>query len=153
MMGLFSKIFSKATSKWSRNIKLSTLYSASAGKVDRGIALARFNSIVDAHSSVEDIVEEFEIDGEDSEYQSLDGYDNCFTQSFEEEYERCEAEAELLSEFGIDVDPEELIDWERVFEDAYNYATMLVVAWLDGSEWIPEEILDWAWYDVSDHNQ
>lgn len=54
--------------------------------------------------------------------------------------------------FGEEINVELLIDWDTVEENAYEYAEELAQAWLDGDEWIPEEIMDWAWYDLSDHN-
>lgn len=77
---------------------------------------------------------------------------NPYTQAYREERERAEAEAEILTMFGEEIDVELLIDWDTVEENAYEYAEELAQAWLDGSEWVPEEIMDWAWYDLSDHN-
>lgn len=54
--------------------------------------------------------------------------------------------------FGEEIDVELLIDWDTVEENAYEYAEELAQAWLDGDEFIPEEICDWAWFDLSDHN-
>ena len=44
------------------------------------------------------------------------------------------------------------MEFEAVDETAYNYACDLVNAWLDGSDWIPEEVMDFAWYELSSHN-
>lgn len=85
-------------------------------------------------------------------YQSLDGYSNPYTQAYREERERAEEEAEVLAMFGEEIDVELLIDWDTVEENAYEYAEELAQAWLDGDEFIPEEICDWAWFDLSDHN-
>ena len=54
--------------------------------------------------------------------------------------------------FGEEIDVELLIDWDSVEENAYEYAEELAQAWLDGSEWMPEELMSWAWWDLSDHN-
>lgn len=54
--------------------------------------------------------------------------------------------------FGGDSDPEDYIDWDEVEEKAHDYAIELAEKWISGSEWIPEDVLDWAYYDVSDHN-
>lgn len=149
-MGLFSGIFKKSATSAS----FLGAYRVAGGKSygGGGWGLDRFNSIIQAHSSVEDMVEEWELDTEECEYQSLDGYDNPWTQAYEEEYERAEAKANILMALGVDVDPEELMNWERVEKNAHKYAIQLAQAWLSGEEWIPEEIMDWAWYDLSDHN-
>ena len=151
-MGLFSMIFDGLFKSAASSKPFSTYYSASMGKSDQGIALARFNSIIDAHSSVEEIVDDWELDSEHCPYPSLDGYPNCYMQAYEEALEVAIAEAEALAAMGVMVDPEDLINWDQVYEDAYDYACDLAQAWLDGVEWIPAEVLDWAWYDISDHN-
>lgn len=155
-MGLLSSIFGGKKSIKSAATSASFLgaYREAGGKSydGGGWGLARFNSIVDAHSSVEDLVEEFEIDGEGSRYMSPDGYRNCYTQAYQEQRDQAEIEAELLEALGEDVSVDDLIDWDVVEENAYEYACELVQNWLDGSEWVPEEILDFAWYVLSDHN-
>ena len=160
-MGLFSRIFGGKSSVISIAKSASTVggYRVASGKSysGGGWGLDRFQSIIDAHSSIEDMVDEFELDSEDSNYMSLDGYTNCYTQAFEEELAKAEAEADILNmllyEFGgEEVDPEDLINMEAVDENAYEYACDLAEAWYSGQEWIPEEVMDWAWYDLSDHN-
>ena len=159
-MGLFSRIFggkSKVKSVASGASFLGAYREAGGQSYSGGgWGLDRFNSIVEAHSSVEDLVDMFQIDGEGSNYQSLDGYENCYAQAWQEEYERASVEADilnmLLAPFGEEVDPEELMDYDKIEEHAYNYACELVEAWLDGGEWVPEEVMDYAWYGLSDHN-
>ena len=159
-MGLFSRIFggkSKVKSIASSTSFLGAYREASGKDANwGGWGLDRFNSIVEAHSSVEDLVDMFQIDGEGSNYQSLDGYENCYEQAWQEEYERASVEADILNmflaPFGEEVDPEELMNYDKIEEHAYNYACELVEAWLDGGEWVPEEVLDYAWYGLSDHN-
>ena len=155
-MGLFSRVFGGKSSVISIAKSASTVggYRVASGKSysGGGWALDRFNSIVDAHSSVEDLVDEFELDDESCPYMSVDGYANPYMQAYLEELQEAQQEAEILAMFGEEVDPEELIDWDEVEENAYEYACELVEAWLNGSYWIPEEILDYAWYDLSDHN-
>ena len=159
-MGLFSRIFggkSKVKSIASGTSFLGAYREASGKDANwGGWGLDRFNSIVDAHSSVEDLVDMFEIYDEGSKYMSLDGYANCYTQAWQEEYERASVEADilnmLLAPFGEEVEPEELIDQDKSEGDAYEYACELVEAWLDGGEWVPEEVMDYAWYGLSDHN-
>lgn len=155
-MGLFSRIFggkSKVKSVASSASFLGAYREAGGQSYSGGgWGLDRFNSIVEAHSSVEDLVDMFEIDGEDSRYQSLDGYRNCYSQAWHEEYEQASFEAAILAMLGEDVEPEELMDYGKVEEDAYDYACELVEAWLDGGEWVPEDVMDYAWYGLSDHN-
>ena len=80
-------------------------------------------------------------------YPSPDGYENCYEQALEELIEEFEA---LAAELGVD--PEDLITEEMILGRAYLIAQELVAGWLEGDIWIPEEVLDWAWYEVSDHN-
>lgn len=117
-----------------------------------GYGLDRFQDVLDAHASIDDMIGEFGLDDESCEYPSLDGYANPYTQAYEEEYERCEEIAAAMAMFDIEVEPEDLIDWDRVEEMAYEYADELACAWYDGTEWIPEEVMDWAWYTLSGHN-
>ncbi len=153
-MGFLSALFGGGKGKSiGTSISFVNAYRAAGGMGSGGgYGLDRFRSIIDAHSSDEEIVEEFGIDEEDSEYSSLDGYENCWIQAYEEEYEKAEVEAEMYAAMGIDIDPEDLIDWEMVEMKAYDYALQLVTAWIEGDEWIPIEVIEWAYYDVSDHN-
>ena len=157
-MGLFGKIFGNKVKGIASNASFLGSYRVAGGQSysGGGWGLDRFQSIIDAHSSIEDMVEEWELDSEDSNYMSLDGYDNCYTQAYQEELDKAEGEAEILNmllmEFGEEIEPEELINMEAVDENAYEYACDLAEAWYDGTEWIPEEVMDWAWYDLSSHN-
>ena len=122
-------------------------------KKSKGIALDRFKDIVDAHLTTDDIVVENGLNEEDSPYMSLDGYPNCYTQAYQEEYTRAIIKAELIAAAtGVQMDPEDLMDMDRVEQDAYDYACQLADAWYGGDMWIPEDILMWAFYVVSDHN-
>ena len=154
---VFSSIFGGKSSVRSIAKSASTVggYRVASGKSygGGGWALDRFNSIVDAHSSVEDLVDEFELDDESCPYMSVDGYRNPYMQAYIEALEEAQEEAAaILAMLGEEVDPLDLINWFEVEEDAYEYACDLVKAWLDGSYWIPEEILDYAWYELSRHN-
>ena len=154
-MGLFSRIFGgKSVQSVAQNASFLDAYRVAGGQSygGGGWGLDRFNSIIDAHSSVDDIIEEWGLADEGCHYQSLDGYSNPYTQAYREERELAEEEAEVLAMLGEVIDVELLIDWDAVEENAYEYAEELAQAWLDGDEWIPEEIMDWAWYDLSDHN-
>ena len=153
-MGLFGKIFGNVIKGVVSNASFVGSYRVASGKSysGGGWGLDRFQSIIDAHSSIEDMVDEFELDDESCPYMSLDGYPNCYKQAYQEERDKAEAEAEILAFFGEILDPEDLMDMDAVDENAYEYACELAEAWYSGQEWIPEEVMDWAWYDLSDHN-
>ena len=159
-MGLFGKIFGNIIKGVASNASFVGSYRVASGKSysGGGWGLDRFQSVIDAHSSIEDMVDEFELDSESSNYMSLDGYPNCYTQAYQEEYNKAQEEADilnmLLDEFveEEEVDPEDLIDMDAVDENAYEYACDLAEAWYSGQEWIPLEVMEWAWYDLSDHN-
>ena len=158
-MGLFSKIFGGAIKSFASNASFLGSYRVAGGKSYHGggWGLDRFQSIIDAHSSIEDMVDEWDLDSERSNYMSLDGYPNCYTQAYQEEYDKCVIEAEILNMmmdmFGEEVDPEDLMDMDAVDENAYEYACELAQAWYDGQEWCPEEVMvDWAFYTLSSHN-
>ena len=157
-MGLLSAIFSSIVKGVASNASFVGSYRVAGGKSysGGGWGLDRFQSVIDAHSSIEDMVEEWNLDSEDSNYMSLDGYPNCYAQAYQEELDKAKGEAEimnmLLPPFAEEVEPEELMDMDAVEENAYEYACDLAQAWYDGTEWIPEEVMDWAWYDLSSHN-
>ena len=158
-MGLFGKIFGNIIKGVASNASFVGSYRVASGKSysGGGWGLDRFQSIIDAHSSIEDMVDEFELDSENSNYMSLDGYPNCYAQAYQEELDKAQEEADilnmLLAEFGgEEVDPEDLMNMDAVDENAYEYACDLAEAWYSGQEWCPEEVMDWAWYDLSDHN-
>ena len=153
-MGLFGKIFGNIIKGVASNASFVGSYRVASGKSYNGggWGLDRFQSIIDAHSSIEDMVDEFELDDESCPYMSLDGYPNCYTQAYQEERAKAQEEAEILAFFGEVIDPEDLMDMDEVDENAYEYACDLAEAWYSGQEWIPEEVMDWAWYDLSDHN-
>lgn len=153
-MGLFGKIFGNIIKGVASNASFVGSYRVASGKSysGGGWGLDRFQSIIDAHSSIEDMVDEFELDSESSNYMSLDGYPNCYTQAYQEELSEAKEEAEILAFFGEVIDPEDLMDMDEVEENAYEYACDLAEAWYSGQEFVPEEVMDWAWYDLSDHN-
>ena len=153
-MGLFGKIFGNKVKSVASNASFLGSYRVASGKSysGGGWGLDRFQSIIDAHSSIEDMVDEWELDDESCPYMSLDGYPNCYTQAYQEELNEAKGEAEILAFFGEVIDPEDLMDMDEVEENAYEYACDLAEAWYSGQEWIPEEVMDWAWYDLSDHN-
>lgn len=151
-MGLFSKIFSAfsgGTKQAAANTSFLQTYSGGSG----GWGLDRFNSIISAHSSAEEIVDEFGLDQEGCGYMSVDGEEDSYTQAYNEALVKAEAVSIQIGEImGMPIDPEDLIDEDDVAERAYSLALRLVGEWLSGDTWIPEEVMEWAWYDVSDHN-
>ena len=153
-MGLFGKIFGNIIKGVASNASFVGSYRVASGKSysGGGWGLDRFQSVIDAHSSIEDMVDEFELDSESCPYMSLDGYPNCYTQAYQEELSEAKEEAEILAFFGEVIDPEDLMDMDEVEENAYEYACDLAEAWYSGQEFVPEEVMDWAWYDLSDHN-
>lgn len=153
-MGLFSKIFGGGIKKAATNTSFLGAYRLAGGQSysGGGFGYDRFVSIIDAHSSTEEMVDEFQLDSESCPYSSVDGYANPYTQAYMEAREAAQEEAIFMQMFGIEVDVEELIDWDAVEENAYEYACELFDAWYSRSEWIPEEIMDYAWYELSDHN-
>lgn len=153
-MGLFGKIFGGIIKGVVSNASFVGSYRVAGGKSysGGGWGLDRFQSVIDAHSSIEDMVDEWELDDESCPYMSVDGYPNCYTQAYQEEYAKAKEEAEIFAMFGEEIDPEDLMDMDEVEENAYEYACDLAEAWYSGDEWIPEEVMDWAWYDLSSHN-
>ena len=157
-MGLFSSIFGGLISGIASNTSFVGAYREASGKSygGGGWGLDRFQSVIDAHSSTDEMVEMFALDSESCPYMSVDGYANPYMQAYTEHYREAQIEAEMINAlagmFGDMVDPEDLIDWDALEEDAYQYACDLFDAWYDGSYWIPEEVMDYAWYALSDHN-
>ena len=153
-MGLFGKIFGNIIKGVASNASFVGSYRVAGGKSysGGGWGLDRFQSIIDAHSSTEDMVETFALDDESCPYPSVDGYPNCYKQAYQEELDIAKGEAEILSMFGEEVEPEDLMDMDAVDENAYEYACDLFDAWYNGEEWIPEEVMDFAWYGLSSHN-
>ena len=141
-MGLFSKLFGGKVRNAATHTSFLQTYSGGSG----GWGLDRFNSIIKAHSSVEDIIEQFDIDKEGSDY-------DCYDRAYAEAMAQAKISAAVASALGEEVDPEDFIDEEEVQDRAHQYAEELVKRWLSGAEWIPEDVMDWAWYEVSDHNR
>lgn len=112
-----------------------------------GYGADRFASIVNAHSDPEEIVEIFELDQPNNIYN--DYWEQCERQMIE----NCIALTEAMEAEGDeDVDPEDLYDYEEVEERAHEMALEQVERWLTKLEWIPPEVLWWAYYEVSSHN-
>lgn len=47
---------------------------------------------------------------------------------------------------------EDFIDYDTLESNAFEYATEFAQQWIDGTVWIPMDVLSWAFYEVSDHN-
>ena len=137
-MGLFSSIFSGVIKGIASNTSFVGAYREASGKSygGGGWGLDRFQSVIDAHSSTEEMVEMFALDSESCPYMSVDGYANPYMQAYTEHYREAQIEAEMINAlagmFGETVDPEDLIDWDALEEDAYQYACDLFDAWYDG---------------------
>lgn len=153
-MGLFSRIFGGGAKKVATNASFLGAYREASGKSysGGGWGYDRFVSIIDAHSSTEDMVDTFQLDSESCPYSSVDGYANPYTQAYIEAREAAQEEAMFMQMLGVEVDVEELIDWDAVEENAYEYACELFDAWYSRSEWIPEDVMDYSFWCLSDHN-
>lgn len=68
--------------------------------------------------------------------------------------EAAELQAEIDNYYAeIDaLEIEEFIDFNTVESNAREYACEFAQQWIDGSVWIPMDVLSWAFYEVSDHN-
>lgn len=129
-----------ANSSWAYANKFNKMRGGATG----GYGAITFANIINADSSVEDIVDEFALDTEDAEY------GNCYERAYAEELH--EATMEMIAAGDFFGDPEDYIDEDAVEEKAFDYACELAQSWVDGTEWIPGDVLDWAYYDVSSHN-
>ena len=155
-MGLFSSIFGGTIKSVASNASFLGAYREASGRSygGGGWGLDRWRSVIDSHSSIEGIIAEFGLDSEQCPYLSVDGYRNPYTQAYQEEYTQACIEVESLKMmFGsISIDPREIMSMETVEENAYQYACDLANAWYNGAYWIPEEVMEWAWYTLSSHN-
>lgn len=87
-------------------------------------------------------------------------------QALEDEAEELLSQAEALraeaTELQAEIDGyyseidmlniEEFIDYDTLESNAFEYATEFAQQWIDGTVWIPMDVLSWAFYEVSDHN-
>ena len=147
-MGFFGKVFQgkggNAGKPWRSYVHGKNRASGKKGGYAGGYGAINFANVINAHSSAEEIVDEFALDTEDA----IDG--NCYQRAYRE----CRAEAMIEMMMAMDFfgDVEDYIDWDEVEDRAYEYAVEMAQQYIDGGRWIPEEIMDWAWYDVSGHN-
>ena len=157
-MGLFSRIFRKSSPKvvsgknpgsgWTFANRFNQARGGRAG----GYGAITFGNIMNAHSSAEEIADEWELDGDGCEFIHPSFGMNCYDKAYEEEYMKAEIMATMMGAMGIMVDAEDLIDWDAVYEKAYEYACELAQMYIDGMTWIPRPIINYAYYDVSGHN-
>lgn len=210
---------------------------AKRGGYSGGWAAIAFGNIINAHSSADEIVEEFSLDKEDNSY-NCDAYERAYLEQYsiaeqiyedyldyyqglidqltnehnsliaeaeelEEEAQELMDEAEgLINDAELEIDPEwaaeyydeaqellneaqELIDQAKLLREeaeelseqieqyvaeaealtieqfidedvvnanAFTYACEFAEQWINGEIWIPSDVLDWAFYEVSDHN-
>jgi predicted nucleic acid-binding Zn-ribbon protein len=76
-------------------------------------------------------------------------------EQIEEWQERIEFLEEEIASFYDEIEStsiEELIDYDEMEKRALELACDFAQEWIDGRTWIPIEVLNWAYYDVSDHN-
>lgn len=114
------------------------------GGYNAGYGAVTFRNIIDAHSDADEIVQEFGLDQEDA------AYGNCYQRAYKECY--AQAVIEMMMAMDFTGDPEDYIDWDELEELAYEYAIELAEDYISGQQWIPQEIIDWAYYSVSSHN-
>lgn len=113
-----------------------------------GYAAITFGNIMNAHCTAEDIVEEFKLDEEDCDYKHPYYGVNCYMQAYREALQEVMMDAAMMG-----LDPEDMINFAEVEDNAYDYAVELAEMYIGGSVWIPEDILEWAYYEISDHNK
>lgn len=114
---------------------------------------AEAQSLMDDAESCEDPEEAFELMEEAQEL-------NDEADELQEQAEALQTQAtELQAQIDVtysDIDMltiEENIDYDEVERNAHTYACEFAEQWIDGIEWIPSDVLDWAFYEVSDHNK
>lgn len=152
-MGLFSGLFggSKRGNVYSgKNPPQGFIDAAKFGKTKGGFAGGygawTFGNIIRAHSSAEDIVDEFGLNQQDSPY------GNCYARAYRECKQEAMIKFLLAGGLLLGMDISDFIDWGEVEDLAYEYAIELAESYINGDVWIPIDILEWAYYDVSDHN-
>lgn len=153
-MGLFSRIFGGRKSSGivsgrnpGRGFVEANKFNRARGGFAGGYAAWTFKNIMDAHCTEDDIISEFGLDQEDCDYKHPFLGTTCWQAAYREALQEAMETAMMLGG-----DPEDFIDWDQVEEDAYDYATELAGLYINGDIWIPLEILEWAYYDVSSHN-
>lgn len=106
-------------------------------------ALTAFQNIMEAHGGVSRIVDEC---------------DPCSYYPIEELEHMAEVALGLEGipwKNGIYDKDKDGVDFEEEINAYIDevLAAQIAMEWLDGDRWIPEEVLWWAFYEVSDHNK
>lgn len=159
-MGLFSALFGgkksygvhSGSNPPSQGWVTANRFNQARGGHAGGYGAITFGNIINAHSGADEIVDEFGLDQEGCAYKHPYLGTTCWNYAYREALQEAQEEAMGLAFLGIDIDPEDLIDWDQVEDDAYDYAIELADLYISGATWIPYEILEWAYYEVSDHN-
>lgn len=106
-------------------------------------ALTAFQNIMDAHGGVDRIVDECD---------PCSYYDNDTLEKMAEKALQLEG---IPWKNGIYDKDKDGMDFEEEIE-AYIDEVLpseIAMQWLDGKLYIPSDVLDWAFYEVSDHNK
>lgn len=108
-----------------------------------------WSNIMNAHCDPEELVDEFGMNEPDS-YEDPDLGMCPYEYAYEEFIDRMAPIAEMM---GVDV--EELAEEyeEEIEEQAYEYAVDYADRLFTGEYFVPDDgMLDWGYYDISDHN-
>lgn len=161
-MGFFSSIFGGGRKGKSSGVvsgknpgsawTAANRFNKARGGVAGGYGAITFGNIMNAHCSADDIVDEFGLDTEDCSYRHPHYGTTPWMQAYREAHAEAMIEVMELALMGIDADIDDVIDWEQVEDDAYDYAVDLAELYIAGQTWIPSEIIEWAYYDISSHN-
>lgn len=142
---MFSSIFGKKKSSSSGFIQAAK-YNKPRGGFTGGYGAWTFRNIIEAHSSAEDIVEEFGLDQEGA------AYGDCWDRALREVKQEAVEESLLMSILNFFTGDDLEFDYGEVEKRAYDYAIELADSWINGEVWIPRDVLDWAYYVLSSHN-
>lgn len=162
-MGIFSKIFgggNKITRgkivngrNPGKGYVYANRFNRARGGFAGGYGAWTFGNIMNAHSDAEEIVATFGLDQKGCGYVHPDLGMSCYNYAYQEELEEATEELmEAILKGEEDAELKDFIDWDQIEEDAYEYACELADMYIKGSTWIPIAILEWAYYEVSDHN-
>ena len=143
----------------SKNWLFANKFNRARGGFAGGYGAWTFGNIMNAHGSPDMIVDEFGLELDGCPYEHPHYGCCCYQAVFKEKMEEIIAELIVMAitggEFGgVDIeDAMEMIDPEEIEEEAYDLALELAEMYINGDCWIPTEIINWAYYDVSDHNK
>ena len=120
------------------------------------------NEIDDLQEEIEDLQDELEFADDPNEMEEIQEDISECREEIEELHQMIEEMEETIAWLNEDIgyyhdeiestSIEELIDLDEVEKRAMDYACLFAQEWIDGNTWIPTEVLNWAYYDVSDHN-